>query len=675
MGNNPFFPLLRLAEILIEKSYILAFSNREPEIYPVHIATILGKETDTLALDILSSLNDFKTDYRDTYCNAPVLKLNTFESVRNTISSTPLLNSYSKDLTCLAYEDKLDPVIGRDNELGRVMQILLRKSKNNPCLVGNPGVGKSAIVEGLAMKIVNSDAPEELCFKRVVALDICSLVAGAKYRGDFEERIKGIFEEIKKAGNIILFIDEVHNIVNTGAGEGAIDAGNIIKPELARGDVSIIGATTFYEYEKTIEKDGALDRRFQKIYVNEPSKEEALSIIRGLRSRYEKYHNIKISDDAISFAVDLSIENVKERFLPDKAIDLIDEGASMVKIRGGKLLNGCDISDAYKKSKNGRSLLEIRENTDFNKVSEKIKEQMISQDKAIDQAVDAIKNFEGAVGACMLILGSTGCGKTLLAKALSKELFGKDGILKIDMSEYAEKHTVSRLIGSPPGYVGYEDKGILLDEISKNPLRVLLFDEFDKAHTDVQQILLNILDDGVLRTFKGKSVSFKDTVIVMTSSSGFERIKRETGFIKNETREIDCARNTLGNELIGRIDDVIIMEKPDFEDGVELCKKLSNNFSNVNVVVSEKVILHLVELSDVKNLGLRNVEKVFNRLVKRKVNECIIQQDLKNKVIKVELDEYKNVVICELTLEEDIEKNQFSVYNIKKCRERKYIDA
>lgn len=658
---------------IIEKSYILAFSVKESEIHPRHIATILSKEKETSAHYILSTLmyENKKTPLIKSVDNTSV----DFNYFKSNMTLTPTLNTYSKDLTFSALENKLDPVIAREKELERVFQILLRKNKNNPCLVGNAGVGKSAVADGVAIKIIKGEAPEELKNKRVVLLDVSSLLAGAKYRGDFEERIKNIFDEIKKAGNIILFIDEIHNIVNTGAGEGTLDAANILKPELARGDISIIGATTFDEYRKYIEKDAALDRRFQKVYINEPSREESIEIIRGLKQRYEEFHSITITDDAITTAVDISINHILGKFLPDKAIDLIDEGASTIKMLSKKTLTKEEIKNIYKRISEKRTLQSFRESISYKELEKKLNLTVIGQNEAVTKTLNAFFVSSCAVGACMMFVGPTGSGKTSLAKELSDAVFGNGTLLKIDMSEYTDKHTVSKLIGSPPGYVGYGESGILTQEMEKTPSRVVLFDEVDKANGEVLKILLNLLDDGVIRDSRGKSVSFKNAVIILTSSKGFENTEKISGFINNTSEmKNEEIRKTLGNEIFARIDDVIVFSKPDIKDAYLLLDKLTEELGYpFEVNICQEVKEKIINMCQIKNLGLRNVKKCFEKEIRRKINMFIYNTDKEIKSIQMYLDENEEIKCFNKV---SIEKSEITVYNSKKVTfERNFIDA
>ena len=559
-------------------------------------------------------------------------------------SNTPTLDSYGTDLTALAREGKIDPVIGREEETGRVLQILSRRTKNNPCLIGEPGVGKTAVVEGLAEKIADGVVPETVADKRVVALDLSGMIAGAKYRGEFEERIKAVMNEIKKAGNVILFIDEIHTIIGAGSAEGAIDAANILKPALARGEIQVIGATTIDEYRKHIEKDAALERRFQSVMVGEPTAEQAVRILKGLRSKYEAHHKIKITDEAIDAAVNLSARYITDRFLPDKAIDLIDEAASKKRI--GEITAPPDLRELEEKIKKTHAdkeeavraqefekaaelrnientlsaELETRKNTwkyrtdgshmpsigsediaeivtQWTKIpvtklekeeSEKLlnldkilKERVIGQEEAVEVVARAIRR--GRTGlkdpkrpqGSFIFCGPTGVGKTELSKALAAALFGSESaIIRVDMSEYMEKHSVSKLIGSPPGYVGYDEAGQLTEKVRRNPYSVVLFDEIEKAHPDVFNILLQILEDGRLTDSHGRVVDFKNTVVILTSNLGAGALAepKTLGFAQSgdsgKRAEQKAAENVMEAlkkafrpEFLNRIDEIVIFHK------------------------------------------------------------------------------------------------------------------
>ncbi|MBO5903843.1 MAG: ATP-dependent Clp protease ATP-binding subunit [Clostridia bacterium] len=561
---------------------------------------------------------------------------------KSNIKGCPTLSSYGRDLTELAKQGKIDPIIGRDKETERVIQILSRRQKNNPCLIGEPGVGKTAVVEGLAQKIADGTIPETLRNKTVIALDIPAMIAGAKYRGEFEERMKNVMEEVSKNPNIILFIDEIHTIVGAGAAEGAVDAANIIKPALARGEMQLIGATTISEYRGHIEKDAALERRFQSVMVNEPTAQESVEIIKGLRDKYEAHHGLKISDEAIKAAVELSVRYIQDRYLPDKAIDLVDEAASRIRI--SSITSPSDVKELEDKLKElSRNKEEAVSSQDFERAAalrdeekkltqeyeekkaawekssssadltltegdiadvvtqwtgipvsrllegegekllrleETLKEKVIGQDGAIEVISKAIrrgrtglKDPRRPIGS-FIFIGPTGVGKTELTKALAEVMFGdRNAMLRLDMSEYMEKHSVSKLIGSPPGYVGYDEGGQLTEKVRRHPYSVVLFDEIEKAHPDVFNILLQVLEDGILTDSQGRRVDFKNTVIIMTSNAGAsvaENSARQLGFAASGDQNNDAQRektimnalkSTFRPEFINRIDDIVIFNK------------------------------------------------------------------------------------------------------------------
>ncbi len=568
-------------------------------------------------------------------------------------ADTPNLDKYGRDLTEAASGNKLDPVIGRSDEIERVIQILCRRSKNNPCLIGEPGVGKTAIVEGLAQKIESGDVPEILKDKRVISLDLTGMVAGTKYRGDFEERIKAVIDEVVGNDSVILFIDEIHNIVGAGAAEGSTDAANILKPSLARGEMQVIGATTITEYRKNIEKDAALERRFQPVTVGEPTEEDSLLILKGLRPKYEKHHGIKITDEALNAAVTLSVRYISDRYLPDKAIDLIDEAGSRVRLRHSsppedikELENQISTTETEKEeailSQDFEKAAGLRDK--INELKEKLNAdrdnwklsgggavtdteiaeivslwtgvpvtqltkteserllnledvlhgRIVGQHEAVQTLSKAIRR--GRVGlkdpnrpiGSFIFLGPTGVGKTELCKALAEAMFGSENaMIRLDMSEYMEKHTVSRLIGSPPGYVGFDEGGQLTEKVRKKPYSVVLFDEIEKAHPDVFNILLQILDDGILTDSQGRRVDFKNTVIVMTSNIGARLItdkKQSFGFTTAETVEDDYnsvkatvlaeLKKAFRPEFLNRVDDMVVFHKLSKDDIKNIAKKM-----------------------------------------------------------------------------------------------------
>ena len=627
---------------VIEISFIEAKRLNNNFIGTEHLLLGIIKEGDSVAARIITELGvDIPKMFNEL---VKVLSedndgTSTPKKFSATSNQTPTLNQYGKDLTEEANNGKIDPIIGRDKEIERIIQILSRRTKNNPCLIGEPGVGKTAVVEGLAEQIVDGDVPENLKNKRVVALDISSMLAGAKYRGDFEERLKKCLQEIKKAGNVILFIDEIHTIVGAGAAEGAIDAANILKPLLARAEIQVIGATTLNEYRKYIEKDAALERRFQPVIVGEPTVQETIQILKGIRDKYEAHHKVKITDDAIKAAAELSSRYINDRYLPDKAIDLMDEAASKVKLQSltapkevkkieekiaeivkekEDAVNAQDFENAAKlrdkehkekeklekervkwEQKNQIQATTVGENEiaevianwtgipvsklteaeteRLRKLEDELHKRVIGQDEAITAVSKAIRR--GRVGlkdpkrpiGSFMFLGPTGVGKTETCKALAECLFGdENAIIRIDMSEYMEKHTVSKLIGSPPGYVGYEEGGQLTEKVRRKPYSVILFDEIEKAHPDVFNILLQVLDDGQITDAHGRKVSFKNTVIIMTSNCGAANImspKRlgfgassdaKANYEQMKAKVMEDVKQSFKPEFLNRIDEIIV---------------------------------------------------------------------------------------------------------------------
>ena len=642
---------------------------------------------------------------------------NSNQSSRGSYNSTPTLNQYGTDLTKMAKEGKLDPVIGRKEEIQRVIQILSRRTKNNPCLIGEPGVGKTAVAEGLAEKIVAGDVPETLKNKRVVSMDIASMVAGAKYRGDFEERIKKALKEVKKAGDVIIFIDEIHTIVGAGSAEGAVDAANILKPLLARGEIQLIGATTLKEYRKYIEKDAALERRFSPVTVNEPTEEETIQILYGLRDKYEAHHNVKITDEAIKSAVELSSRYINDRYLPDKAIDLIDEAASKVRMRSytepdsfkelkdtieklekekeeairvqdfekaakirdkenskKKELENAKKEWETKSSKNVSTLKEEdianvisswtgipvtkvsqSENDKLKNLEANLHKRVIGQDEAVSAVAKAIKRSRMGLKdpnkpiGSFLFLGPTGVGKTELSKALAENLFGsEDSLIRIDMSEYMESHSVAKLIGSPPGYVGYDEAGQLTEKVRRKPYSVILFDEIEKAHPDVMNMLLQVLDDGRLTDSQGRTVNFKNTVIIMTSNVGAKLItdKKTLGFIEEkesgEKEYQDIKKDVMGElkkefkpEFLNRIDEIIVFHKLENEQIRKIVDIMLNNVAKllkeqgIKLTVDDKAKDIVAKKGTDKSFGARPLKRAIQTMVEDKIAEAMLDGKIK----------------------------------------------
>ena len=704
--ENAFLEARKFGSEFIGTEHLLIGIMREGDSIAVRIMLDLGVNPQKLYNEIIKVINEDE--------NANINEKQSNGKGRGSYNQTPTLNQYGTDLTKKAAEGKLDPVIGRKTEIQRVIQILSRRTKNNPCLIGEPGVGKTAVAEGLAEKIISEDVPEMLKNKRVVSLDIASMVAGAKYRGDFEERIKKCLEEVRKSGDVILFIDEVHTIVGAGSAEGAVDAANILKPLLARGEVQVIGATTLNEYRKYIEKDSALERRFSPVTVGEPTKAETEEILKGIRDKYEAHHNVKITDEAIKSAVELSTRYINDRFLPDKAIDLIDEAASRVKmktytqpeslkkledeivtldkekedtIRVQDFEKAAILRDKIKEEKeklqkekekwqnkntknvtalNEEDIAEVvaswtgvpvkkltqSENEKLKNLEKTLHQRVIGQNEAVEAVAKAIRR--GRVGlkdpnrpiGSFLFLGPTGVGKTELSKALAESLFGnEDAMIRIDMSEYMEGHSVSKLIGSPPGYVGFDDGGQLTEKIRRKPYSVILFDEIEKAHPDVMNMLLQILDDGRLTDAQGRTVNFKNTVIIMTSNIGARLITDKTtlGFSavdkKDETqKEYESIKKDVMGELkkqfrpefINRIDEIIVFHKLNNEDIKQIIDIMINQVTKrmqekgYNLEIEDSVKELIAKKGIDSNYGARPLKRAIQSMLEDKIAESIL---------------------------------------------------
>ncbi|WP_105614539.1 ATP-dependent Clp protease ATP-binding subunit [Vallitalea okinawensis] len=691
----------------IGTEHILLALLREGDSIAVRLLTALGVNSQKLYQEILEILGEVSGNPN----------INKGKQKKDKTSSTPTLDQFSRDLTQMAEQQKFDPIIGRDKEIERVIQILSRRTKNNPCLIGEPGVGKTAIAEGLAQKIIEGNVPETIKEKRVVALDLSSMVAGSKYRGEFEDRIKKAIEEIRHSGNVILFIDELHTIVGAGAAEGAIDASNILKPSLARGELQLIGATTLEEYRKYIEKDSALERRFQPVKVEEPTEEEAIDILRGLKDKYEAHHSVHITDEALIASVKLSNRYITDRYLPDKAIDLIDEAASKVRLRTytappnikeleirleelekekevaikteeyekAGLIKGKqnEIKKQLEKEKleweqnnsksnqivNEEEIADIvaswtgipvkklaEEESERLKNMEKIlHERVVGQDEAVVAVSKAIRR--GRVGlkdpkrptGSFLFLGPTGVGKTELCKALSEALFGdEDALIRVDMSEYMEKHSVSKLIGSPPGYVGYDEGGQFSEKVRRKPYSVILFDEVEKAHPDVFNILLQVLDDGHITDAQGRRVDFKNTVIIMTSNVGARNIvePKTLGFVseRDEKREYkDMKKNVMDEvkrlfrpEFLNRIDELIVfhpLTKENIQEIVDilfkqLAKRVQQNLG-IQLELTEKAQEFLADEGFDKVYGARPLKRAMQAQIEDQLAERILDGEVR----------------------------------------------
>ena len=635
------------AQKIKEQAVKEAEKQKEEQAGTEHLLLAMLRETDCVGTRLLYTMGvNIQKLYSAVLSAAEIDSNSTLEELQmqkkqkeNKNSTTPTLDQYSRDLTAMAADGKLDPVVGREKEIARLIQILSRRTKNNPCLVGEPGVGKTAIVEGLAQRIISGMVPDSVKNKRVVVLDLSGMVAGSKYRGEFEERIRNVINEVRSNQGILLFIDELHTIIGAGGAEGALDASNILKPSLSRGEIQLIGATTLEEYRKYIEKDAALERRFQPVTVEEPSEEETLEILKGLRPYYEQHHGVAIEDSALEAAVKMSVRYINDRFLPDKAIDIIDEAASKVRLGGyhvtpemdalelklreiqndkEKAVKAADLSMAkelqarqreieaeiagYKEKeerRNKRKKISVTESSvadiisDWTKIpvqrltegetrrlarlEKELHKRVIGQDEAVKSVAQAVKR--GRVGlkdpnrpiGSFLFLGPTGVGKTELSKALAEAVFGSEqAMIRVDMSEYMEKHSVSKLIGSPPGYVGYDEGGQLSEKVRRNPYSVLLFDEIEKAHPDVFNILLQVLDDGHITDAHGRKVDFKQTIIIMTSNAGAQSIiePKKLGFMSNQDEKQDYDRMKSGvmeevrrlfkPEFLNRIDEIMV---------------------------------------------------------------------------------------------------------------------
>ncbi|MCY6356292.1 ATP-dependent Clp protease ATP-binding subunit [Clostridium sp. ZS2-4] len=713
-------PLTPRTKRLLELSLLEARKVNNNYITPEHILLALIGESEGVAYTILSNLGlnfekiqkELVKDFNPEDQQAGIAQ--TKAKVNN---NTPTLDQYGRDLTSMAAEEKLDPVIGRDKETERVLEILCRRIKNNPCLIGDPGVGKTAIAEGLAQRIVSGNIPEILKNKRVVTLDLSSMIAGSKYRGEFEERLKKVMEEINKVGNVILFIDEIHTMIGAGGAEGAIDASNILKPSLARGEIQCIGATTIDEYRKYIEKDSALERRFQPVTVGEPTKEESVLILKGLRDKYEAHHSVKITDEAIEAAVNLSDRYITDRYLPDKAIDLIDEAGAKVRIHNltappdlknleeelektkGEKEDAIRVQDFEKAASLRDKEKELKEELDSfkndwkkqNQVStqvvgeeqiaevvakwtnvpvEKLTEtesqrllkleeilhnRVVGQDEAVKSISRAVrrarvglKDPKRPIGS-FIFLGPTGIGKTELSKALAEAMFGdENNIIRIDMSEYMEKHAVSRLIGSPPGYIGYDEGGQLTEKVRRNPYSVVLFDEIEKAHPDVFNVLLQILEDGRLTDGRGKTVDFKNTIIIMTSNVGASTIKKQKslGFsVSEEESESEYEKmkenimaelkNSFRPEFLNRIDDIIVFHALQEKDLKQIVKYMLREVSNrlkvqdINLEFDEESEKLLTKEGFDPTYGARPLRRIITKAVEDRLSEEILRGNVK----------------------------------------------
>ena len=708
----------------IGTEHLLLSMIKEGDCAACRLLNTMGANPQKLFVDILGAMGEDPARYRDEIQRG---------RADNSASLTPTLDQYSRDLTALARAGMLDPVIGRKNETERVLQILCRRGKNNPCLIGEPGVGKTAIVEGIAQNLVNGTVPDIVAGKRLVSLDMSGLVAKSKYRGEFEERIKKVINEVAAAGNVMLFIDELHTIIGAGGAEGSLDASNILKPALARGEVQVIGATTIEEYRKYIEKDAALERRFQPVQVGEPTEEESIEILKGLRGLYEKHHNVEITDEGVEAAVRLSARYVNDRFLPDKAIDLMDEAAAKSRlgvmrdpqdailkkqeIRQAEL----DLEDALREGdiERARTLKSAREDLELQweklnkknqradkrrkpvvgeneiaevvagwtkipvsklteneaarlqKLEETLHKRVIGQEEAVSAVAKAVRR--GRVGlkdpkrpiGSFLFLGPTGVGKTEVSKALAEAVFGnEDAMIRVDMSEYMEKHSVSKMIGSPPGYVGHEDGGQLSEKVRRNPFSVVLFDEIEKAHPDVFNILLQVLDDGHITDSQGRKVDFKNTIIIMTSNAGAQSIiepkKLGFGVHEDEKQDHERMKNNVMEEVkrlfkpefLNRIDETIVfraLNKDDMKQIVTLMaselQKRCREQLQIELVIRDAAKAYIVEKAYDRKYGARPLRRKIQDEIEDRLAEEIIAGKVKAGDCVVVTTKHKELIV------------------------------
>lgn len=711
------------ARRILDDSQYEARRLNSQEVGTEHILLALIKETDCVAVKLMASENvNIQKVYTDILlacgsdANTAKREYAALKKSRNkSKTSTPTLDQYSRDLTQEARMGNMDPVIGRTKEIERVMQILSRRMKNNPCMVGEPGVGKTAVVEGIAYLIAHDEVPDTVKGKRLLSLDLSSMVAGSKYRGEFEDRIKKVIGEVVSDGNIILFVDELHTLIGAGGAEGAIDASNILKPSLSRGEIQMIGATTLNEYRKYIEKDAALERRFQPVYVDEPTRDEAVEILKGLRPCYEQHHNVDISDDAVEAAVDLSIRYITDRFLPDKAIDLMDEACSRKRLgfssdrhnyekkkaveaelttlnddlekalMAGNIEAAAEVSarqkelakkNARKQSSSQRNItvqendiadvvsvwtkipvskLTEKESKKLERIESELHKRVVGQEEAVTAVSRAIKRSRVGLKdpkrpmGSFLFLGPTGVGKTELSKALADIVFGsEDALIRVDMSEYMEKHSVSKMIGSPPGYVGFEEGGQLSEKVRTNPYSVVLFDEIEKAHSDVFNILLQVLDDGHITDSQGRKVDFKNTIIIMTSNTGAQGIvdPKQLGFVtvSDETKEhekmksnvMDELKRTFKPEFLNRIDDIIVfhaLSEANVKDITGLMlKELKNRVQtqmDIELKFTDHAKKYIFGKGYDKKYGARPLKRAIQTYVEDVLAEAMLRGDVK----------------------------------------------
>lgn len=715
--------------------HLLIALIKEADCAAVRLLNTLGVNLQRLYVETLTAMGEDVSLHKDEFQNGKLAK-------KKNLEATPTLNQYSRDLTQLAKEGGLDPVIGREEEMQRVIQILSRRSKNNPCLIGEPGVGKTAVVEGLAQNIVSGMVPDSVLNKRVVTLDLSGMVAGSKYRGEFEERIKKVLAEVKKAGNILLFIDELHTIIGAGGAEGAIDASNILKPSLARGEIQLIGATTIEEYRKYIEKDAALERRFQPVTVEEPDEEQAVAILTGLRPQYEAHHHVKITDEGIRAAVQMSEHYINDRNLPDKAIDLMDEAASRVRLGSFKTpkqmketeqrireldiileeaVRGLHLGDAKAAREEKEELLKrhakqikkyhkdaekkeplVNENeiaevvsswtkipvkkltadesAKLAKLEKTLHKRVIGQEEAVSAVAKAVRR--GRVGlkdpnrpiGSFLFLGPTGVGKTEISKALAEAVFGNEqAMIRVDMSEYMEKHSVSKMVGSPPGYVGYDEGGQLSEKVRRNPYSVVLFDEIEKAHPDVFNILLQVLDDGHITDAQGRKVDFKNTIIIMTSNAGAQSIvsPKHLGFGSQDDEKqnyeymkqgvMEEVRRIFKPEFLNRIDETIVFHALTKEDMKQIVTLLAKTLvercrtqMEIELHIRDSVKAYIVETAYDPKYGARPLR----RMIQSKIEDALAEEILAGRIKRgdrVEVGLKKKEIVFEVPKSKEVQ--------------------
>lgn len=743
----------------IGTEHILLGIIYDTESIACEILISLGADLDIIHDAILDLLNEYTLNdmpkinvFKEN--KAPKKDNNTKDNKQKNNSATPLLDKYGRDLNILAQEEKIDPVIGRNREIERVIQILSRRTKNNPILIGEPGVGKTAVTEGLAQRLINGNIPKVLASKRIISLNMASLVAGTKYRGDFEDRLKKIIDEIIENKNIILFIDEMHTLVGAGAAEGSMDAANILKPALSRGEIQVIGATTLKEYKKYIEKDSALERRFQTIMVNEPSAEDAISILKGIRNKYEEFHCAKITDEAIKAAVKISQRYITDRFLPDKAIDLMDEAAAKVRLKTVNIPINIsqleqkiqDLKKAKEKAIDNQDYelaatirdqeIQIKEELATAKtawetqnnaqiavteediadvatlwtgipvkrlvakeadrllhIEDIIHKRVVGQNegvnavaKAIRRARAGLKDPKRPIGS-FLFLGPTGVGKTELARSLAEAIFGDESaMIRFDMSEYMEKHTVSRMLGAPPGYIGYDEGGLLTDAVRRKPYAVILLDEIEKAHPDIFNILLQVLDDGRLTDSQGRTVDFKNTVIIMTSNAGAFKLQPQKtntmGFAVNEDKQIkqnakkivmDEVKRQFKPEFLNRIDEIIIFEPLTDKELTQIVTLLLNDVQkrlaemDIELIIKDEVKSYLLKHGTDTIYGARPLKRAVQRYLQDPLAEQLLQKNIKSmqKIIVDCVEDKLTFKVDDVLPTEDIENltDNFEVTN------------